>query len=95
MERQPVRIEAVVYRANIDGVLSTVVVDDDEGDEHMIVGFIIVLQMAKRYCVPVQFLRSCRSLFYVGKQMATLFSTNTCEMFYVLLGTYTIKNTCT
>ena len=52
MERHPVRIEAVVYRANIDGVLSTVVVDDDEGDEHMIVGFVIVLQTAKRYCVP-------------------------------------------
>ena len=45
MERQPVRIEAVVYRANIDGVLSTVVVDD-EGYEHMIVGFVIVLQCA-------------------------------------------------
>ena len=43
MERQPVRIEAVVYRANIDGVLSTVVVDDDMGDGHMIVGFVIVL----------------------------------------------------
>ena len=63
MERQPVRIEAVVYRANIDGVLSTVVVDDDdEGDEHMIVG--LLLQMVTLLCtlfykeLPIIFLEA-------------------------------------
>ena len=81
MERHPVRIEAVVYRANIEGVLSTVVDDDDEGDEHMIVGFINCNGQTLLYMC--NFMRSCRH--FNGKQMAKFcLSTNTCEMFYVL-----------